>query len=867
MDYILKSLDRKLSYYEAANKVRDQSELFRIKIEYGLIFLMSYLWGKYYEAQDADTKEYIFEKARQPSIGSILDIARKLDKDKVVFNNKRLNDVVNNYPKLRNERIGHGYVFEDNAESHAANLKSISSQIYSSCQQLQINYDLIAVLDFSNGNFTGINYKSDGATFLPWACPERISKFEVGGIYALDTQNTIYHKLSPFIYLTPEEEFFIFKDIEEVLTGKVRYNQLLRTGNIAREWEELSNMSLENSDFRRKSVNGTIVSIINKNYKRYIEIGVVKQKIVKFLQKDRASVCATVWGHGGVGKTATVQSICEDLANEKQKRFDYIIFISAKDRYYNYYTGAIEIIQENVNTFEGLIRSANRVMFNDESSDPERIINTENKVLLVVDDYETFPSEEKQKVENFIRNLDINHHKVLVTTRANLIIGDEFQTNELDEKETKSFLLEVLRSEFDHHVLGKFETDLALNDKYKIVHNITSGRPLFVYQFAYIWMQVGSIEEALSRKIKQEKTAIEFLYGRIYDYLSPVAKDIFVAMGQIVTDDDPTNLIEKARYILNLENSDKFENGIRELEKLRIIEIIESRFFKVYSREILHIMSIYFDRRTDSFRRSTISRIQEVTKDKKLDNERALLYNANTARISRNEEEVIRLYRSILNRETSPFEVKTQSILNLTDYLFNNRGKRDEAIKVFRDYEHLFPLEPTVARMHSMYCWATGRQMDSIQILLDLVVKKPKQVMEDRNTRIEILGLLLMYRAIDAIQERESLKEKRRYGEIDPDKYMTEYDKTKSLFREICEKNGKVLLNELQKIQDLSALSSGARQNSITGLYQYVNLNIRLRRFRDGIRICEFVLDKFPTHFHDQFKGKLSFCRRDLSDR
>ena len=101
MDYILKSLDRKLSYYEAANKVRDQSELFRIKIEYGLIFLMSYLWGKYYEAQDADTKEYIFEKARQPSIGSILDIARKLDKDKVVFNNKRLNDVVNNYPKLR----------------------------------------------------------------------------------------------------------------------------------------------------------------------------------------------------------------------------------------------------------------------------------------------------------------------------------------------------------------------------------------------------------------------------------------------------------------------------------------------------------------------------------------------------------------------------------------------------------------------------------------------------------------------------------------------------------------------------------------------------------------------------------------------
>jgi hypothetical protein len=120
----------------------------------------------------------------------------------------------------------------------------------------------------------------------------------------------------------------------------------------------------------------------------------------------------------------------------------------------------------------------------------------------------------------------------------------------------RSFLVEILRSEFNSFHAGQLESELIVNDRYKMVHNITSGRPLFVYQFAYIWMQSGTIDSALARDIKQEKQAIDFLYGRIYDYLSTISKDIFVAIGQIVADDDLTNLIDKVRYILNLEEND-----------------------------------------------------------------------------------------------------------------------------------------------------------------------------------------------------------------------------------------------------------------------------------------------------------------------
>ncbi len=56
-----------------------------------------------------------------------------------------------------------------------------------------------------------------------------------------------------------------------------------------------------------------------------------------------------MWGHGGIGKTSAIQHVCEQLANTEYKKFDYIIFLSAKDRYYNYYKGIIEVVNGNFN--------------------------------------------------------------------------------------------------------------------------------------------------------------------------------------------------------------------------------------------------------------------------------------------------------------------------------------------------------------------------------------------------------------------------------------------------------------------------------------------------------------------------------------
>ena len=75
------------------------------------------------------------------------------------------------------------------------------------------------------------------------------------------------------------------------------------------------------------------------------------------------SVAATIWGHGGVGKTATVQKICDELGLKTNRRFDYVIFTTAKDRFYNYLTGRIEESNERISSYEELIKSINQIIF------------------------------------------------------------------------------------------------------------------------------------------------------------------------------------------------------------------------------------------------------------------------------------------------------------------------------------------------------------------------------------------------------------------------------------------------------------------------------------------------------------------------
>ena len=867
MDYIRKHIDQRIDFLQTVGDKSSLKQHFQARLEYILVYLLAYLWNKNLAKLEQEDKEFVFQKIIKPTIGSIVSICRKLDFDKEIFRKTKLSQVLEIYPKVRNELLGHGFVYEDAPEK----LLSVFQELYdlilsSNLPILKENVDLIYVIALEGSVYKGIIYKSDGANYTSWSCPNGIAEFQANSLYGSFDLND-YFRLSPFIEISSfGRELFFFNSIDEKLLGKIKYNQLLETGKCYKEWDEFCELDVASDGVKVKSHNGTIRNIYENNYKKYIDIG-VKSKIKSFLTQNKSSVCATVWGHGGVGKTATIQSLCEDFANDEKKVFDYIVFLSAKDRRYDYYTGRIEEIGDRISDFSELIKRVNRVLFNNETDDQTKLINIEGKkVLLVMDDFETFQKEEKDKIENFISELNTNQHKVIITTRAaNINIGQEYQTNELTEKETNIFLLAVARNEGigDEKIIQRKLNTVENNQK---VFEITSGRPLFIFQFAFILGQKG-FDDALSFRIKEGDTAISFLFGRIYNYLSPKAKDLFVALSLLVTQDDLSNVIEKARYILNLEHElDVFNSAVNELVRLKIIKLDdEHKFFEIYSKEIFQIMSDYFEGRTRSFKGNCIGRLNQVNRDKTLDVENSLLLTADANRLAKNEIEVIDSYRQIINRTTSPVKVKLNAILNLAAYLVD-RGKKEAALKYLDDYSYYFTkntdkgsnekiLYAKFTKMWATYYWANGTRDQKEKAVDSLIAYAASGFDYNMDIDIELSGMFLQYRSILVISDWQDLKEKGNYSEISHADFRQTRTKQKQMCKDIHNKQGVVLYNRITS-KKLDAISSGARQNVIAGLYSFLEVLVRLEKFELAIEICDYVVYHAPQNFHLQFMKK-----------
>lgn len=860
MDYIKSKLERKIRFIEANNDEANLKIYYQVRIEYSLIFLLGYLWNKNLDGVELDTKENIYQNIGRPSIGTIVSICRSLDIDKEVFKNRKVSEAIDKYPVLRNEKIGHGYVFESGAKEFLQAMKELYDAINSLSSPLfNQNVDFVKVTKQEGNLFKGISFKSNGSDFDLWFCPKEVATFEIGSLYVCINSNQ-YFRISPFIEIDNEDEIFVFASIDEKLLGKVKYNKILQNGKKYKEWEELCELDIENDGLRRKSQNGTILNVYENNYKKYFDTG-VKKKIEHFLLKNRASVCATVWGHGGVGKTATVQSLCEDLSNSDRKIFDYIIFLTAKDRYYNYYRGEIHELNERVDTLENIIKSINLIMFNQATNSRESITNYQGRLLLVVDDFETFSQDEREAIADFIKELNVNNHKVVVTTRiVNINIGgEEITTSELSKEETQNFLLQVIASHLEGVNTDLIKNDLASNDNLDRVFEITSGRPLFIFQFAFLLGQKGSVARALESNIKGSSSAVDFLYGRIYDtYLSNTAKDLFVGISLLVSNDNLSAVIDKLKYVLNMENDeDKFYSALKDLVKLKIIKVDdENKIFEVYSKEILQIMTNHYRQRNDVFKGVCNSRLQQIN-NRGLDTEHALLLNANASRLSKNEEETISNYKQILNRNSSPEDVKLNAILNLAAYLVD-RGKKDIALKQLDEYRVLFPNNLAFSKMHATYYWANGTNEQKRKAIDILRSYTSTGFRFDNDVNLEIAGILLTYRSLLLNTEWEELKESSKFGDITYNEFKQKRERQRQVCKEILLQQGQPLYNYIINLKLNEITYAGAKQNVVAGLYQFVEICIKLENWELAKNICDYIFYFAPKHFHAQFQIKLS---------
>lgn len=870
MDYITNKINNRIAIVKNIKGTTDLLVHYQSKLEYQLMLLLGFLWNKNRESLDEIDKEQLYQLAQRPTIGDVVDMCKRLDVQNTFRNNKRFSKAIVQYPKLRNGFLGHGYTYADGQDSVIAQLEELSDAIQDSRIEIFHNdLDFVYVTSVEDSCYKGICYKSKGES-ISWNCPVEVGNLQPAHLYA-SYGIGCYSCLSPFLEIDNfGSGIYVYCNIEEKLLGKIKYNRLLETGVKYIEWEEIAKLCISSDGTKMKTSNGTIINIFDRNYKKYIGVG-IKNKLREFLTKNMSSVCATIWGHGGVGKTATVQSVCEDLANETYKHFDYIIFMSAKDRRYNMVTGNIEQISGSITTYEELVSGINSLMFGIQTEDIENIVAYDGKLLLIIDDYETFTKENKDKIEVFIQKLNTNHHKVLVTTRAASInLGMMFHNNELSENDSVEFLLDIVENEG----LGdkvSLKRELQDENLKHVFFATTNGRPLFIYQFAYIMAQKG-LRDAKKYKINEQRSAIEFLYGRLYDYLSPKAKNIFVVLSLLVDTKNTVNVIEKAKYIANMENDDDgFQSAVSELEQLKIIRFgdEDNHFFEVYSPEILQMMNDYYQKRDSIFKRNCTSRREQINKDRKLDVEHSLLLSADSNRDTKNEIEVIDSYKQILNRTTSPIDVKMSAILNLASYLAL-KGKRDDALKCFEEYNHLFSSIPPkntdrdkyamYTKMWASYSWASdeGNRKSAVEILLNYARTGFNY---SKNYDLELAGMLLQYNSIIAISDWQDLRIKRENDEISPLNFKKERDNQIKDCVRIHKKQGWPLYKAVCQHM-LSDYNSGARQNIVGGLYNYTDVLARIHRYEDAIEICQYILVNPSTNFHAQFQRRKEWIEK-----
>lgn len=850
MDYYIKKLDQKIKINECINNQSEVITLYQAKIEYNLLFTLSILWNQDFQELTIEDKEYAIRKIERPSIGEIVELVKFLDKDKKL-GSKRIKKILNKYPNVRNEYIGHGFTFNDKKQELLDKLVELDTGLNNSLSlYLESYYDYILPVKFEDGIFYGLNYKSDITEIIPWQCDSNIANFELNSTYVLTEAND-YIKLSPFISITPQEQLFIFSKITERLLGTVQYNSLLTSEKLKKSWNYLSDMINIEQDERIKCLNKTIVNAFNNNYTNYIDIG-VKESVKDFLIKNRSSVACTVWGHGGVGKTAVVQRIIEELKNDKEKVFEYIVFLSAKDRFYNYKIGKIEEIKDRIDSFSDIIKKINIILGEEINFTEENIINTQSKLLIVIDDLETFTKVEAQKIKDFSRKLDINNHKLILTTRANLIIGEEIKTNEFDLDQTGRFLKTIIKDELKRGVPINHLSD----DVIEKVYNLTSGRPLFLYQFAYLLAQRG-LRYTLMFSIKDSSEAINFLYGRIFEYLDFTAKKIFIAIGQLINDEDRSGTKDILRFSLNMENDDeKFQAAFDELVKLRVIEESDKNIYRVYSSEILIKMKDYYSEYSKFPKKLFKARCQKISASSSDNLEKTLLENANLARYNSSIEEVVSSYKEVINRVSSPIELKLEAIINCAAYLFNDRGEYGEAVNLLDDYYDSFYEQPEYIQLFTSFLWSNHNKPKSIRILEEYT-QRIYELKSDID--IEIFGVLATKKAIYLVDKRNELK-----NEYHLPHYAEEWKKQKQDFHMYIERIGAKILDCVQMI-DIRNLSSKARQNLFTGVYHTVEVYNRLNKHKEILEYEKLLKSKFDESMYGKLEYKFNrirqFCR------
>lgn len=711
MDYIVKKMNSRIDISGPGTVKREM--LLRERVEYILYLVLGCLWNANISNVGQEMQNKIIKNLYNMSIGEVVGAIRDLDRESKYFVKSELK-VFDKYPTLRNEKFGHGYINESEIPEMEKQMDELYQELIG-ISFISKKYSLVRVNKFEEGKYVGVRFDfNSGGDPEIWSCQKNVlGDIAYPSVFLYHKDEKQYFRVTPFIEIDENgENIYVFQSLKDKLSGNVKMCQLLRGTQCEMRFPELVNISA-NEEHRIISSNGTIMNKFETNYSKFI-VTPIESEIEKFL-KNESNVHATIWGHGGVGKTACIQNVCMNKFNDIKRQFDYIVFTSAKARRYDPSTGKVVEIS-NLRSFEEVIDTMIAVLSDEEPTEPlekkiEQILSTTSKVLLVVDDFETFPDEEKVKIQEFINKLSLVYFKVVTTTRnRHLSTGEQIATDDFKGQDTKNFLLKIFENEYPEHLRGITKV-LEDEEAMACIQEATSGRAIFLYQFANIFAQRGYAPQFLS-ELKDSESARDFLYGKIYNCLSAPAQLAFVCISRIA---DEQNLIFRERILeyLMKDGSTTIEEitaAIQELADQKIIEAYDDGNYRIYTKELFALMQDNFKNQPMPFKDRIKSKLADLGGVASVTGSvyEAMLNEAKKAKDTRNVQLAIDRFKRLLNNPECEVGVKKKALIGLASFVNNDMVDVVGAIKVFDEYIHMcnFENDVDVIKLYTQYLWS-----------------------------------------------------------------------------------------------------------------------------------------------------------------
>ncbi|OLN30342.1 hypothetical protein [Desulfosporosinus metallidurans] len=208
--------------------------------------------------------------------------------------------------------------------------------------------------------------------------------------------------------------------------------------------------------------------------------------------------------------------------------------------------------------------------------------------------------------------------------------------------------------------------------------------------------------------IRTSEDAREFLYGRIFNYLSPNAQYLFATIS-ILVDNDLRFNFDVLEYVLGkvIPEKDQFEASIDEVINQKVIERNNDVYGRVYSAELLQMMTARYNEYPQDFRDTVRNLLNSIGgKDIEGDILEAMLTQADKSRAFSNEKETVEKYRRVLNNSKCSYNLRKSALKRLSDYLSNSRLNPVAAISVIEEYIHFFIHDSDIYTLYVYLLWS-----------------------------------------------------------------------------------------------------------------------------------------------------------------